>query len=811
MKKIIITQLLLFLVIAAGITQELTQTIRGTVLDVDSNMPLIGAEVIVIGSNPLLGTTTDVDGSFRFENVSIGRISLMITYLGFEDYVASNIVVNSAKEIVLDLYMQESTIKIDEIVIKVDKQKGEALNDMAIISSRSISAEKSERYAGGFSDPSRIVSAYAGVAATNDGDNDIIIRGNSPKYMQWKLEGMEITNPTHFADQNAVKGGISALNNNLLATSDFHTGAFAPEFGNALSGVYDVRLRAGNNEQYESTFGFGLLGTDLTFEGPFKKGKPGSFLINYRYSTISLIEKLGLVDVGGIPKFQDAAFKINLPTKKAGIFSIFGLGGISNFNVEDVKASVLITPGDNPNADNISEDYDKSSFLGNIGINHTINIGENSYLKSTLGYSTDGVEDDVFESTRTSIFDEEGEFLRDTFTEKSLDYRSRLIKSNQVGSLTYHHKFNAKNKIQVGTKCIVTDYNYNQSWFDDKIGARYTASDFDESIMTVRNFISWKHRLNEKLTLVAGIHNTNVFLNDKNTFEPRFAFAYRMNKQTTLNFGYGKHSTMESIHNYYAEVQQPDGTTIQTNKDLDLLKADHLVIGCEERFNKNLSLKIEAYYQRLYNIPVENSTSSSYSTLNEGVDFRFVDLVNEGTGKNYGVEVTLERFLSNNYYFILNGSLFSSKYTALDGIERNTQYNGNYIANLLIGKEFINIGKKKNKSLSINAKVFFGGGKKIIPLLRDENGELAVDPTTDSYWDYDKSYEDKIEDVYTIILSASYKINKKGKTHEIFLTLDNLTNTQGRLSEFYDPTEPSSIGYSQQFGFFPNLMYKFHF
>ncbi len=793
-----------------GFSQNLTQTVRGTIKDIDSKLPLIGASVVLLETSPVIGTITDIDGNFRLENVPIGRIALQLSYLGYENQTLPNIEVNSGKEVVLTLNMQEAIVKMDEIVVTAYQQKGAALNDMAMISARSISAEKTERYAGGFSDPSRIVSAYAGVATTNDGDNDIIVRGNSPKYVQWRLEGVEITNPTHFGDQNGVKGGISALNNNLLATSDFYTGAFAPEFGDVLSGVYDLKLRAGNNEKRESTFGFGLLGTDITMEGPFKKGYGGSYLVNYRYSTISLISDLGLVNIDGLLNYQDAAFKVVLPTKKAGVFSFFGLGGLSSFLLEDVKRDLFVTPGDNPRNATIQEDYDKGNHLMNIGMNHTFPLSKNSFLKTTIAYSSTGIDEDVFEAERVSIADETGE-LRDSAVNRLLDYQSRLTNSTLRGAITYSNKINAKNKIQIGVKYALINYNNQQSWFQDEIGERFTAVDFEEKVSTVSNFISWKHRLNEKITLVSGIQSLNVLFNNTGAIEPRFAMNWQLNNTSAINLGYGKHSKMESIHNYFANVPQADGSIITPNKDLGLLKAHHFVLGYEKRFTKNLMAKIEMYYQDLYNLPVENNDTSYYATINEATDFRYVELVNEGTGKNYGVEFTLEHFFNNNYYFLFNGSLFNSRYKSLEGVERNTQYNGNYLFNILAGKEFDGLGKKENKTLALNAKIFFGGGKKILPVLRDGQGNVAVNPARDQYWDYERAYEDRLDNVYTVILSASYKINKPKATHEIFINLDNITNTKGRLVEYYDATEPNSIGYQKQFGFFPNLMYRVYF
>ena len=811
MKNIVTITLFVIGFITTAISQNLTQTVRGTILDTDSKLPLIGAQIRLVGSDPLVGAITDVDGKFRLEKIAVGRISLAIQFLGYESITLSDIVVNSGKEVVLNIHMQEGLVKMDEFVVLANQNKGELINDMSISSGRSVTLEETERFAGGFNDPSRILSNFAGVATSQSGNNEIIVRGNSPKYVQWRLEGVEITNPNHFADQNSVGGGISALNNSLLATSDFYTGAFSAEYGDVLSGVYDVKLRAGNNEKFESVFGLGVLGTDLTLEGPFKKGYGGSYLVNYRYSTLSLVSDMGLVDIGGVPKFQDATFKVVLPTNKMGVFSIFGLSGLSSISLEDVKADIWALPETSKSNETTSQNFNKKSYLFNGGINHTISVGQSSYLKTSFTYSTSGIDDDIVESKHIRTYDDEGEIETDSVISSAVGYKSNLINSTYRGAVTYNLKLNAKNKIQIGSRYGVSSYNNNQSWFQDSVSGWFTGVDVDQSIGTLSNFVSLKHRLNENVTIVAGLHNMNVLANNKSTLEPRLAMSWSCDKASTLTLSYGMHSTMESIHHYFAKVEQPDGSIIEPNKDLGLLKAHHFVAGYEKRFSKNLRAKAEVYYQYLYNLPVENIDTSYYATINEGVDFKYVDLVNEGTGHNYGLELTLERFFNKNYYFLINGSIFSSKYKSLEGVERNTLYNGEYLVNVLAGKQFVNLGKKDNQTLALNAKLFFGGGQKSIPLLRDDQGNLAVDPDKNEYFDYSKAYDDNIEDSYQISLSASYKFNKPKATHEIFFNLDNLTNTKAKISEYYDESEPNNIGYVTQFGFFPNLMYRVYF
>jgi len=807
MKSIIKISLLLILSISA-MGQIPDQTIRGSVLDIDNDMPLIGVNILLIGETTT-GTSTDVDGTFRLENIPIGRVDLQVSYLGYEEKLIPNIVVNSAKEVVLTIRLLESTLKIDEVQITAYQDKNAAINEMSLLSSRSISPEETNRYAGGFNDPSKIVNNFAGVNNTQDGGNDIIIRGNSPKYMQWRLEDLQITSPSHFGDQSSLGGSISTLNNNMLDRSDFYTGAFSAEYGNVLSGIYDVRLRPGNNEKYEAVFGFGLLGTDLTFEGPIKKGYKGSFIVNYRYSTAGIIKDLGLLgDINGVPTFQDASFKVVLPSKKLGTFSFFGLGGKSDFLFEDVKPATWVTPGNNFQKPEIVEDFNKNAHLLNLGLNHTISISDNSYLKTGILFSTDRIEDEIFENEYELV---DGLPDLEKLIENRLNFNNLIDKDAFRCNIAYHHKLNAKHKLEIGSKYDIQRLNANQSMLSLESKNRNSLLDLDEKIAITRNYINWNYRINDRLTFVQGIHNINVAYNDKRRIENRSALRWKMDESWTINAGFGNHSTMESVHHYFTKIEDENGIMQEVNADLDLLKSNHFVLGIEKKINKNINIKAEAYYQHLFDIPVANDINNTFSTLNESLDFQYIDLVNEGSGKNYGVEFTLERSFSNNYYYLANLSLYESKFTALDGIERNTRFNGNYIANILFGKEFPKLGKKDNQTLGLNVKAFISGGKPTAPLYRDDNKNLLVNPDVNKFYDNSKSFDYTLDDLYQINVSASYKWNKKKTTSELFINLENVSNYRGKISEYYDVSEEGSIGYMTQFGFFPNLMYRLYF
>ncbi|NQZ75265.1 MAG: carboxypeptidase-like regulatory domain-containing protein, partial [Ekhidna sp.] len=510
---------------AVSIDKGLHQVIRGKIIDADTKLPLIGATVLVAESDPPLGAISDIDGNFRINKVPIGRVNLRLSYIGYESKIVPNVLVHSAKETVMNLELRESITSMDEIVVTTEMEKGVPANDMVLVSGRSISPEESNRFAGPFNDPTRIMSNFAGVAATQDGSNDIIVRGNSPKYIQWRLEGVQITNPNHFANQNAIgSGGISALNNNLLEKSDFYSGAFSAEYGDVLSGVYDVRLRSGNNEKFEGIFGLGIMGTDVTLEGPLKKGYDGSFLVNYRYSTVSLIADLGIVDVTGIPRYQDAAFKVTLPTKKMGNLSLFGLWGLSGFDLVDLSEEGV--PGHNPLTSDLLQDHKTKSSLLNLGLTHTYYLNDHSSILTALSASNEGIDDEVI----ANLFevDEDNQPIRDSPLSNSLFYDSRIKSSAYRASITYSSKVNSKNKLQVGSNYAILGFDYDQSLLNDPSSSRSTLARFDENISTFRNFVNWKYRPTGNLIVVAGVHNMNVLFNNKSTLEPRVSAIWSL-------------------------------------------------------------------------------------------------------------------------------------------------------------------------------------------------------------------------------------------------------------------------------------------
>ena len=762
--------------------QQITQTVRGKIVDQDSQMPLIGATIFIVGSNPILGSVTDGEGNFRITGVPIGRVTLKVSYMGYEEHTVPNLLIGSAKEEILSLSLKESINTLDEIVIEGNDTKGEVLNEMALISAHTFSVEETQRFAGSFDDPARMVVAFAGVNGDAEGNNDIIVRGNSPKGILWRLEGIAIPNPNHFAGEGSTGGPINALSSKMLSNSDFFTGAFAPEYGDATSGVFDMKLKNGNNEQREYTAAISTLGLDFTAEGPFSKNSRGSYIANYRYSSLDLLDRAGVVDFGGVPRYQDMSFKVSLPLNSKHNLSLFGLGGMSGIDTEET---------DEADETMITGKFNGDNKLGVAGLTHIWQMNEDMFLRSSLAAT--GTES-VF---KFAIPDEADNFY--TIENGSIG------KSSTIAASTFNYKINAKHKIETGL--IFTRLNFNMrvdEWNFEQDQLVNELSDEGGS-STLQAFASWKYRLSDDLTFISGLHYIRFSLNGNHSIEPRVAVKWQTSETQSFNLGAGLHSKVEGVSTYLAKRQENNGTVSQPNKNLALTKAAHFVLGYDNQLGANTHLKVETYYQHLFDVPVENSSASAFSILNMTEGYTTRDLVNSGTGKNYGVELTVERYLHRGLYYMSTLSLFRSLYTAADGVERKSAFDNNYVANVIGGKEF-NVGApSKNKVLFLNTKIALIGGKRYSPVLLEESIAAGTEVIDES-----NPYSAKSGDIFRTDFSIGLRRNRKRTTTELKFDVQNIFNNQTVVSEDYIRAS-KSIYKNKQLGMLPTITYKISF
>ena len=778
-----------------GYTQkaEITQSIRGTVMDKYSQETLVGASVIILGSDPLIGTTTDLNGKFIIEGLKLGRHSLRISYIGYLERRISNISLSSGKQIVLTIELEESVNKLDMVTIKAKSNKTQTISKMATVSARTFSVEETERFAGSLGDPSRMASHYAGVAMVNDKRNDIIIRGNSPSTLLWRLDGIEIPNPNHFGSMGTTGGPVNMLNNNLLTNSDFFTGAFPAEYGNAISGVFDLKMRSGNNQEHEFVGQIGFNGFELGAEGPFVKGKNASYLINYRYSTLEVFRLMGInMGVGqAIPQYQDLSFKIDIPTRKMGRFSLIGMGGLSFielFDSEKFKAG--IEEGDYTYG---GVDLSYGSDMGVLGLKHIYFLNKSTRIETIL--SIQGTQNTThIDSLKT---DENNAIIENS---QYFFYNSNGDEAKYSIASHFKKKLNAKNHFSTGFYYDFFNLNMKDSILN--FGHYYEID--NENLQMIRGYAQFQHRFTDQLTLNTGLYTQYLDINKEITLEPRLGVKYQWGGGNGLSFGYGKHSSTIPRLTYFLQSTLADNTIEMKNKEVKMIKSHQWVVGYDKLLSENFRIKTELYYQSLFDVPV-TADFPQFSILNTGDSFVPTfsnNLVNQGTGTNYGAEFTIEKFLSSGYYFLLTSSLFESKYEGYDEVERNTSFNGNFVLNALGGYE-IKIGKYNRITLDISS--VYAGGKRYVPI--DVEASIANNITK---FVWDEAYEKRYDDYFRVDFRIGFKMNTKNFCQEWALDLQNITDNQNIYQQTFNPRS-KKITTDYQTGFFPMFLYRIQF
>ncbi len=769
-------------------SEKLVQDIRGVIVDKQTQIPLPGANVALLDISPTIGAISNEDGEFRLSDVPLGRQTIQVSFIGYNSAVIRNLVINSAKETVLYIELEEKVYETGEIIIRANQQKGSALNQMASVSARSFTVEEASRYAGSREDVARMAMNYAGVSGANDQRNDIIIRGNTPSGILWQLDDVEIPNPNHFAATGTTGGPVGMLNNNTLRSSDFYTGAFPAEFTDVFSGVFDLNMREGNNEQYEFLGQVGFNGFELGAEGPISKSDKSSFLVNYRYSTLDLFNKLG-IDFGttGIPRYQDISFKVNFPMKK-GKLSWFGLAGKSSISMLDSEEnSSDLYAYDGMNLENGSK-----SLV--TGLNYSLSHNDDAYSKFIFSY--------VYQNNSTDI---------DTLSEQSIPspyYQEDNAEDRLSFKYIYNKKFNRRLSSQSGLTIDRLGFNLSTRMIDDGwkelLNQKKSLAD---GTTLYRAYTQFVYRFSDRFEVKPGLSASYLGLNESFALEPRFGMTWKSGNNSSLNMGYGMHSKVQSMATYNLESWYDNGSTSMTNINLDFTKAHHWVLGYDAMLGDEFRIKAETYYQYLYDIPVEQEPSY-FSMVNTGADWGLntVDsLINAGKGWNYGLELTLEKFYSNNYYFLITTSLFDSKYTGSDNIKRNTAFNNNFVINALLGKE---VKLNEKSTLVFDLKVTWAGGKRDTPI-NLEASENSMDAFPTTYYE-DQAYSIQLPNYLKTDVKIGFRKDGKKISQVWEFYIENVTNHDNILYRTYSRSK-NKIEDIYQLGFFPLMNYKIYF
>ena len=777
-----------------------TQTIRGHVLDKETKQPLISVNVYIKDSEPLNGTTTDLDGNFVISNVPTGRRTIVATYLGYEPYVVDNVVISAAKELYLEVEMIEAIETGEDVEITASGNgSNQPINELSVVSTRSFSVEETQRYAASINDPGRMVMAFPGVQSNNDTENDIVIRGNSAAGVLWRVEGMDIANPNHFARPATSGGGITVFSASLLSNSDFSTGAFAAEYGNALSGVFDMRFRKGNLQNREYTFRFGLIGVDLATEGPIKKGK-SSYLVNARYSTLGILGLMGLYVVRDnvSNNFQDLSFNLYFSSKdNKSMFTVFGIGGLSQENwwMRDTSRWQY----------NYDYDWDlNNSNLAVLGMTYTRLLNEKSFLKMTLG----GQYSEIFDFQQSPRITADSLF----WLERN-DYKNTQFTWHGVYSYKFNNQFRLKAGLISNVHLWDLEYGLDQgnAGYTNYLGSftpqgllpltdeyfkprapidleRERGTGAKGNTLLQQAYIQTSYRPGEKVMINTGLHAMYLSLNNSFAVDPRFSLRYTPLKKTSITLGYGLHSKALPFGTYMLSFEDSLGNQTYPNKNLKLSKSHHLILGVEQLIGASFRIQLEGYFQYLFNVPISVDTNSTYYFYNMRDNYGIIPMTDQGFGMNYGVDLTLEKFFGKGFFVIATGSIFRSKFKAWGDSFRSSRLDNFFSTSVMATKEFT-INKGKGGVIQVGIKNFFRGALHHLTV-----DKAASDAAGAFVADESKAYDAQFDRPYfRLDARLAYRKDAKKLNWMISLDLQNATNTQNARGFEYDRNQQTLV------------------
>lgn len=793
--------------------QSNTQTVKGQVFEKDSRKPIGAASLSLQTETGNKITLTDSNGHFRFEQVPAGRHILQISHTGFKSEVMNNLIVTSGKEVVLMIDLEDDIEELQAVKVrKSGIRSGNPNNDLALVSARQFTVDETDRYAGSRGDPARMASNFAGVQGADDSRNDIVIRGNSPQGVLWRLEGADIPNPNHFAVAGTTGGPVSIFNNNVLANSDFFTGAFPAEYGNSIAGVFDIKLRNGNAEKREYSTQLGFLGWNGMTEGPIHKKSKASYLFSYRYSTLALFSKLNIpLGTNAIPKYQDGAYKLHFPIKNKGHVDFFGIGGNSEINIL-VSDKLSSKSGGELYGD---DDRDQH-FLTNIAINGMsaqYRLNNKTFLQWTSLHAYTR-QDANHQLVFRSIFDSTG-----TGSQKEYKYRIDSIVPNLDYTFRTHYwnnhifiqtkvskKLTLKGGIQISRQQVrlIDSARSFDSLDAQRYWNWYKRWDTEKDVSWLwQPYFQLKYRINARLLFTSGLHWQYSTLGKSGSLpELRAGIKWNANSRHSFSLGGGMHSQTQPLYTYYYIIP---GNTIPHNMNMKLTRSNQIVASWDVSLRKDLRSKVEVYYQALGKIPV-STRNSSLSLVNTGAAFSrfFPDtLVNKGIAENYGIEFTLEKFFTKGYYYLVTFSLFEARYQGSDQKWRPSDFNTGYAFNALLTKEF-KMGKKQ--SINVGGKLTMAGARRYSPI------DTLASIRTREYVELDAAKNSLRfgQSYFRFDVRLAYRINAKKISHEFALDLVNTTNRQNILKYSFTLQSPF-YKLEYQLGFLPLFYYRIDF
>ena len=633
----------------ASVSAQSVGSIEGRVLDEGTQEAIIGANVVVDGTS--LGAATDIEGFFRIDRVPLGTYLVRVDYIGYAPRLVGDVVVKPSRPTLLSIEIQESVIELEAAVVVADYF---TRSQDTPASTQVQSSEEIRRLPGGFEDVVRAISILPGVAQVDAGRNDLIVRGGAPSENLYIIDNIEVPNINHFGTQGASGGPQSYINLDFVDETSFSTGGFTAKYGDRLSSVLDISLRQGLDSQLASKTTISASQFGFNLEGPATQN--GNFLFSARRSYLDFIFKAA--GFGFVPEYWDflgkTTYRLN-ETDEINILGIAALNSVKWFN--DTQEQRL------DNSQVLGSD--QQQLVGGISYKHLLNTGFYTLSLSQVNVDYDFLQRD---SNLQPIFEN---ISHDRQTTLKADWVWRI---NRNLRLSTGAKLNRTN--------FYSDLLLNQSDVPGvgnlQIEEQYSSIGYKSGAYAqiAQRFFRFNYTAGLRLD-----HFT--VLDAAPVISPRLSMSYNLTGEVTTTLSVGRYHQYPSTIWLVSEA---------SNRNLDPITADQVVLGLEYLWRPDTRITLEAYTKQYRDYPVSLirpylvmvNTGAGFGGSQEGFASFGVDpLASSGTGWARGVELFVQKKMSEvPCYGTISLSYNQSEFVALDGIARPGSFDQTWIMNL---------------------------------------------------------------------------------------------------------------------------------
>lgn len=761
------TTILLTMLVFACTTAQQTGVIIGSVKDKNTQAEIIGASILVEGTN--LGTITDINGNYKL-TAPVGTYTIRVSSVGYVSATKYNIILMSGYDQLVNFELVEDNVSLNDVVVTFDKEKSASAGDMiSPLSVQQLTSQEIRSNPGGSLDVSKVVQTLPGVGSNNGGGgsrNDIIIRGGAPNENVYYLDGIEVPIINHFQTQGSSGGAQGILNVAFIEDLKLTSSAFDARYDNVLASTFVINQRDGNPERLEAEVRTGLTESALTFEGPIGKNKKTTFLASARQSYLGLL--FSWIDIPIRPNYFDYQYKLTHRFNNKNSLTVLGIGAIDNFsfaqNANSTPENVYITrslPYINQWNYTIGTTYKHLYDKGFMTISFSRNLFENNVDKYTEG----------LKNKDTQTLD-----LKSTETENKLkvDFNKFINGWKFSGGIGAQYV-----KYNIGLFSQITN---------DIVDGNGTILVPGFSINTDNNIEFFKYGayaqlakvfFNKRLLISGGVRSDmNTFTetgdNPLKTLSPRLSLQYKITPKFDVTASLGQYYKIPT----YTALGYKDNNGVLVNKNMDYIQSTHYVIGTEYLPNDALRFVIEGFYKQYENYPVSLATGISLANL--GNDFGAIGnepLVSNGLGKALGMEFSVQQKLIKKLFYVISYTYVESYFAGLDGVYRPSTWDNRHLLSTTLGYIF-----KNNYQAGI--KYRYAGGNPYTPFNMPVSQQSYYLLGTGTL-DYAQTNSLRLLDFSQLDIRIDKKFNFKKSTLEVFIDVQNILGALNESSPNY--------------------------